>query len=391
MRGFFSSLLRRRKGDETPKPSRIQKPSLSNFVRTVCVPKWYAVFSDEKNGGFYERLNADFTPVPLGYKRVLTQCRQLYIYTHADAPDGKPTHKYLPKLRAKYDFLVRHYRQPNCGWSFAVRDDGAPYDGTLDLYAQAFVILSLSQYARASGNADAAAHALDTAHLIDRHFRVVNGDGFYEALDADLRPIQKMRRQNPHMHLLEACLFAYDTTRAEIYATLAHDIYALFTRFFFDDETGTLREFFADDLTPHPVEGHRLEAGHHFEWVWLLDYYRRQFPEHNADAFRFMERLYDWGCSNGYDRAHGGIFDEQDRYGNAIKDTKRVWPLCEAIKAHRAMRPYQPSRALDLLEKTKKILKENYIKRDGSWVESWNKDFSEITVNYLPGTSVYHL
>ena len=388
MSSFFTTLLRKFRSEGAPRPAKIQKPSLSNFVKTVCVPKWFEKFSDEELGGFHERLDGDFRPLEMGYKRLLTQCRQLYIYVYAD----NGTKRFLPRLSSKYDFIIKNYYNAETkGWAFNVAPDGSSLDTHLDLYAQSFLILAFSQYAKASGNSEAARYASETAELIDRHFRVSGASGFYEALNADLTPIHKLRRQNPHMHLLEACLFAYDVSREEIYAKLAHELYALFQHYFFDAASGTLTEFFADDLTPHPTEGHRIEAGHHFEWVWLLDYYRRLFPEKRDEAFTYMERLYIWANAHGYDRDYGGIYDEQDRNGVALKDTKRVWPLCEAIKAHRAMRPYMVDTSLPLLEKTKDVLKNRYIRKDAGWVESWNRDFSSPTVDYLPGTSVYHL
>lgn len=388
MASFLSQLRQKIFIRAVPRPSKIQKPSLSNFVKTVCVPKWFEVFSDEVHGGFHERLDTSFRPIEMGFKRLLTQCRQLYIYVYAD----NGTNRFLPRLARKYEFICKNYYNAGTkAWSFSVRPDGAELDTHLDLYAQSFLILSFSQYARASGNKEAARHALETAELIDRHFRCASEPGFYEALNSDLTPLHKMRRQNPHMHLIEACLFAYDVSREEIYAKLAHEIYALFKTRFFDNKSGTLGEFFEDDLTPHHSEGHRIEAGHHFEWVWLLDYYRRLFPEYKDEAFAYMEKLYAWANSHGYDREFGGIYDEQDSYGATLKTTKRVWPLCEAIKAHRAMRPYCPEISLPLLEQTKDVLKKRYIRKDAGWIESWNRDFTSPTVDYLPGTSVYHL
>lgn len=392
MPSYFASLARKliravHRPDQ-PRMAKIQKPSLSNFVRTTCVPKWFDYFSDETLGGFHERLDTHFKPLDMGYKRLLTQCRQLYIYVYAD----KGTQKFLPALAAKYDFILKNYYNPDTGgWAFSAAPDGSPLDTHLDLYAHSFLILSFSQYAQATGNVEAARLSLETAMLIDTKFRHQTQPGFYEALNADLTPIEKLRRQNPHMHLFEACLFAYDVSRKETYARLAHEIYGLFKSFFFNDASGTLTEYFADDLTPDPAEGHRIEAGHHFEWVWLLDYYRRLFPAAKIEAFSYMEKLYAWACENGYDGDYGGIFDEQKADGEILKDTKRIWPLCEAIKAHRAMRPYQEKTALKHLEATKDTFKSKYLKKDTGWVESWDRTFVEIKADYLPGTSVYHL
>ena len=387
MSSFLSPLLRILKGEGRPRRAKIQMPSLSNFVKTVCVPKWFRVFSDDVNGGFHERLDRDFKPLPMGYKRLLTQCRQLYIYVYSDGG----TNRFLPHLKSKYEFIKKYYVPSTGGWAFKLSEDGQPLDSHLDLYVQSFLILSLSQYAKATGLEEPARLARETAELIDSRFRYQGQPGFYEALNADLSPIFAMRRQNPHMHLLEACLFAYDTLQDEIYAKLAKEIYELFKDYFFENESGTLTEFFGEDLTPHITDGAFIEAGHHFEWVWILDYYRRLFPEAHDESFAYMERLYDWACQHGYDQSFGGIFDAQKSSGEIVKDSKRVWPLCEAIKAHRVMRSWQEKRALHYLDQTKKTFKKRYLRKDAGWNESWNRDFTALTVDYLPGTSVYHL
>lgn len=385
--GFLSPLVRILKGEGRPRRAKIQMPSLSNFVKTVCVPKWFQVFSDDIHGGFHERLDGNFKPIPMGYKRLVTQCRQLYIYVYSDGGSNR----FLPRLTAKFDFIKKYHHAETGGWAFKLTEDGQKLDEHLDLYAQSFLILSLTQYAKATGLTEPEKLARETAQLIDGKFRYAGQPGFYEALNADLSPVLAMRRQNPHMHLLEACLFAYDTTGDEIYAKLAKEIYALFKNHFFGDVSGTLTEFFEDDLTPHKTDGAYIEAGHHFEWVWILDYYRRLFPEAHDEAFVYMERLYDWACQYGYDETFGGIFDVQSASGEILKDSKRVWPLCEAIKAHRVMRSWQEKRALLYLDRTKKVFKKRYLRKDAGWNESWNRDFTALTVDYLPGTSVYHL
>lgn len=80
MSSFFTTLLRKFRSEGAPRPAKIQKPSLSNFVKTVCVPKWFEKFSDEELGGFHERLDGDFRPLEMGYKRLLTQCRGTFMF-----------------------------------------------------------------------------------------------------------------------------------------------------------------------------------------------------------------------------------------------------------------------------------------------------------------------
>src|SRR3546814_14289476 len=75
-----------------------------------------------------------------------------------------------------------------------------------------------------------------------------------------------------HMHLLEACLALHEATKETAYLDRAGLLLDLFRDRFL--VTGSLREFFTDDLRPAPGDAGRIvEPGHHFEWVWLLHRY----------------------------------------------------------------------------------------------------------------------
>ena len=363
-----------------------ESPSLSQTIKKKYVPKWFNAFQDKANGGFYERLDDQLKPIDVGYKRLLSQCRQIYLYTESDTNPRT----LLPQLSSSYDFLIEHYYKGDGRWIFSCTNDGAPHDQKFDFYGHAFTILCLSCYGRHASNQTAQDMALSTLHFIRNCMRHKSGRGYIEALDSSLNPITLPRRQDPHMHLFEACLFAFEATRHNDFADECHYLFSLFKNYFFDSATGTVHEFFNDDLSRVTSHKQMTEAGHHFEWVWLLDFYTKLFPHVRDETEPYIVTLYDWACRYGYDEIYGGIYDEQHPNGSVITDTKRIWPLCEAIRAHRVMRD-KDSRAVDLLESTKRLLNTRYLRSNGAWVESWSRDFQTITTDYLPATSVYHL
>jgi len=115
--------------------------SLQYRLQIRWVPKWYEAFSDP-NGGFYERLGKGFKPVLTGQRRLVTQCRQLAIYSHAAQGQTKTPFR---ALEAQFDFIVNHYHDEQTGqWHFALEDNSAVADRTCDLYAITFVIFSFS-------------------------------------------------------------------------------------------------------------------------------------------------------------------------------------------------------------------------------------------------------
>ena len=354
------------------------------------VPKWYEAFSDPQTGGFYERLGHSFKPVMTGSRRLLTQCRQLSIYSHAvlqkDGPDFKPD------LRANFDHIVKNYHDPETGlWWFSLDDQGQRADSTCDLYALCFVIFSFSHYGRATGDERAHDLALSTIAFIDRHFRMDGNPGFAEALDSSLKPLPQLRRQNPHMHLLEACLFAYQTWGDEIFQTIADEMVTLFQQYFFNPDTMALCEFFTNGLKPDPEKGQRVEPGHYFEWVWLL----KQHAAITSEPKRHDEtclQLLQWANAHGWDSRYGGIYDVLSPDGTVLTDTKRLWPFTEALKANSMMldsikdKDSVKKRIAEMIA----VFRRDYMQERGFWVEWLSRDLKPQS-DYMPGTTPYHV
>ena len=351
------------------------------------VPKWYGAFSDPR-GGFYERLGKGFKPVLTGQRRLVTQCRQLSIYSHAQAAGSGR----FPQLGAQFDFILSHYHDPQTGlWHFALEDSFAVADRTCDLYALSFVIFACSHYHRATGDDRARDAAHQVLQLIDRQFRFEDQPGFAEALDSRGRPVPKIRRQNPHMHLFEACVFAYDAWRNEAYKLMADELLDLFRRYFFDAQTAALPEFYSDALHPHFEQGGRLEPGHYFEWVWLIKKYGALIGQPDLEG-NICAQLLDWANRYGWDDRFGGIYDVVAIDGTVIADTKRIWPFCEALKANSLMLNEAGDRqaAKDRVTDMVRVFSEKYMQERGFWTEWLTRDLMPVT-DYMPGTTPYHV
>ena len=354
------------------------------------VPKWYEAFPDPATGGFYERLAKGFKPRMVGNRRLLTQCRQLAIYSHAyiQRPDI-----FKPALTAHFEVMLEKYFVPETGgWRFSLGDDGLPADNTYDLYSLTFVIFSLSHYYRATKDDRAKEHAAAMLQFIERNFKLPGKPGYAEAIDENLKPILRQRRQNPHMHLLEACLFAEETWPDQSdYRAMSDHLVELFQQYFYIPDRNMLCEFFTEDLRPDPGIGHRVEPGHYFEWVWLLKKHaalRNDLTHHDEVCLRLLT----WANKYGWDKVYGGIFDVLTPEGVVLTDTKRIWPFAEALKANALMidaagdRDEIKSRMKDMVN----VFRESYMQERGFWVEWLNRDLSPAT-DYMPGTTPYHV
>ena len=293
----------------------------------AALPFWSTVGRDRPGFGFVEHLDLAARPADVPYKRVRVQARQIFVFSCAHTL-GWPGA--LEAAADGHDFLTRHARRADGAWVRLLGRDGDVLDPTADLYDLAFVVFALAWYARATGSAQALDQAYGTLAWIERNMASPAG-GFHEAVPVPPEP----RRQNPHMHLLEAVLALFVTTRDAALLATADALVDLFRTRFFDPGTGSLGEFFTDDWQWAPgAAGTHVEPGHHYEWVWLLGEYQRLSgktvePERSA-LYAFANR---WGR----DPKTGLVLDVVDRSGVVRDGGARVWPQTEAIKAHLVM------------------------------------------------------
>ena len=354
------------------------------------VPKWYGAFCDGC-GGFYERLGRGFKPVFTGTRRLLTQCRQLSMYSHAAIQPDSPA-SFCPDLKKHFDFILEKYHIPETGgWRFSLDDDLNPLDEKSDLYSLSFVIFSFAHYFRASGDERARDHALKTIDFIDTAFRFPDLPGLAEALDENSIPVPGIRRQNPHMHLLEACLLAYETWKTPQFLRIADEMVVLFHDCFYKSDTGHLCEFFTNDLHPHPEEGHKVEPGHYFEWVWLLKKHAAltNNPKQHDDV---CEGLLRWANRAGWDERYGGIYDVLSPDGRILADSKRLWPFTEALKANAMMLDsgFDRDALKERISAMVDVFSSGYMQERGFWTEWLSRDLAPQT-DYMPGTTPYHV
>ena len=355
------------------------------------VNNWFASFVDEK-GGFHERLDSNKEPIDLP-KRLLTQCRQIFVYALAQSEN--PDLNFTDKLEEAFSFIKEKYHvEETGGFVFSVDNkEGAIVDSRYDLYGHAFVILACAMLYKLNKDASVLSFAKRTLNFIRKEFRVRGFPGFAEALDSNLQSIPSIRRQNPHMHLFEACLFMAEVNDDPDYIKIADEIFYLFDKHFFDAETETLDEFFDDNLDEHDEEGHKIEAGHNAEWIWLLEKYKEVKKLNDPKIDTFQQQLFDFVITNGVDQQHGGIYNVQNPQGDILDDGKRIWCGLEVMRAATIMAKtskYQ-DQATDLLQSLSDLYKENYIDVEtGWWHEALSRDLQPVS-DYHPGTTLYHI
>lgn len=358
---------------------------MSEWLRGSALPLWADAGVDARAGGFVERLDMAGAPILSVPKRVRVQARQIYVYAHASLlglyPDA------LGIATQGYDFLMRHACPGgvDAGFVHAVDRHGQVVDERRDSYDHAFLLFAFSTLYRATGRSDVRAVLDGLLHAIDRLLRHTSGEGY-----ADDWGLGSARSQNPHMHLLEAMLAAYEATAAPVFLYRADELAALFAGRMYDTSSGVLREHY--DAAWRPAAGDRgdlVEPGHHAEWVWLLQWYARVKGQAlSAEALRLHE------FAQRHGRCGGGVLlcDELRADGTVRKASTRSWPQTEAIKSEIAVAEAQ-GRSVDVrVHAIVRALFDRFLDRPvrGAWIDWIDADGAPL-VDFVPASTFYHL
>ncbi|MGF1623544.1 MAG: AGE family epimerase/isomerase [Alphaproteobacteria bacterium] len=346
------------------------------WLRDAALPLWAEAGVDPATGGFIEALTPDGAPVTGVPRRFRVQARQIYVY--ADAAIRYRDARARDLVLRAFEWTAETYWAADDGWVFSVDDAGAVIDGTRDAYEQAFGIFAAAWLLRAAPGCGAERWIDRTFAFLDQRLASPHG-GYLESL-----PAKTPRRQNPHMHLLEACLACFDATGNADYLDRARAIYGLFQRHWFDPAHAMLGEYFTDDW--QPAANQRFEPGHHMEWAWLL---QRLSERTGLDA---GEALALHATAERHGRAADGLLIEECAPdGTPLLATKRAWPQTEEIKGQLAIHERTGDGVyLDRAAAAVSRLLDRYLRANGTWQDRLDAEGRGMTPD-APASTFYHI
>lgn len=351
---------------------------IRSWIFESALPLWMKIGIDERSGHFVEKTDFDGKPMLDGARRMRVAGRQTYVFSHAlTLGYGAAADASLFGANA----LDRLYLGPERGWPRTYDATGAPLDCTPDLYDLAFVLFGYAWRHRATGDAASQLGAHRALDFIDARLRAPVG--YWHA-----SPVVGSRLQNPHMHLLEACLAAHEATGAPRFVNTARDIVALFRSAFFDGQT--LAEYFDSDWKREPGErGRCIEPGHHYEWTWILTQYARATGE---DTLREATLLTDFAERHGFNAVSGRVSMSVRDDGEAIDASSRTWPNTERIKAHLALFEAGGADPREPVAHSTRVLLDQYLATDrrGLWVDHFDANGRAIA-DSVPASTLYHI
>ncbi len=350
------------------------------WLRDQAAPLWLERGLDRARGGYVEALDHERAENTADFRRLRVTVRQIYAFSAAvrlGVPDAREG------LDHGLDFLLGPARHPDWGFANRFDLDGRITDECRDLYDLAFVCFALAHAYDVTRDPALRDEAEALLKDIRAHLRHPAG-GFDEAA-----PPRQPRRQNPHMHLLEACLAWARLTPGGAFEAEAHALLRLFSERLFQAKTGALPEHFADDWSVLTSGGPvATEPGHHFEWVWLL--HEAEEIGLSLDATDTAGALYAFAHRYGVDAASGLPFGEVSDQGRVLSRPVRLWPAAEWTKAEVVFSSAPGGSEARVEAAWSGVERFLNAAPPGLWREHWGPD-----EGFLPGpspaSSLYHI
>ncbi len=357
----------------------IRMTDMRAWLFDAALPFWADTGIDPATGAAVEYLNADATPADPGWTRTRVQARQVFVFSQAAQLGWTQG---LPVAARIMRFLLQHGLQQGGGFVHKMHTQGGVADATFDLYDNAFALLALAAFYRATGEASVMKVAHRTLDAIETRLSRSNGPG-YRSTDL---PDDDVLRQNPHMHLLEALLALHEVSPDIRFYDQALRIIHMVRGRVMQPGTRLLPEACGQDWKPLPeLAGRIVEPGHMYEWVWLLRWAERLKVTITADDPQLM---LNW--ANAHAVAPSGlVYDQLLDDGSVHQKMHRLWPQTEALKAHLSQAEIgqgDPARIAALLS----LILDRYLVSDGTWREHMQADLTP-KPGIIPTSSFYHL
>ena len=313
-------------------------------------------------GGYAESVDSSWRESSPASRLIVTQARLAYTFCHCSLLDNANTELSRAASESIRRLMSVFWKPELRGWIHSVDAAGNPEDLTIDTYDQSFGLLALAWDFRVRGAADSR-DAARQAYAALAEFAASSGGGYREqrpgGKPAQATAFSGLRRQDPHMHLFEACVAWHACDPSGPWREGAREILRLL-REKFRRPDGSLAAYFNDDLEPAPGGAGKIRiVGDHYEWAWLLGQYAKICGDNSVE--KDAAGLYAFAEKHGKDK-DGLVFSSVDPGGEVLDRNKLLWMQTEMLKAQLAMYEWTHDAAFrEAAEKTILLISENYM------------------------------
>lgn len=319
---------------------KLKEWAKDNAVNCIF-PFWTSDFIvDKENGGFYGRITKDMEIDNEEPRGLTLMGRMLYAFSTAYLYFRDPL--YLEKATYTYNYLMERFYDETYGGAYiSVSKTGEVLDDSKPNYCEAFFIMGLSSYFKASGDEKALKVASESFHIMEE--KVKFGPSRYHGnMSRDFKPVEGMgfgRRKGPSFpegavmfphHLYQAYVQLFEATdgldgceklHEEVRASLKEMTHFAVTDMY-EPETRMLKTIVGKDgsrIGSHQSYGHDAEISYlaYKAAVLVGD------PELLATTEKVCRELVDQIETHDFDPYHS-MYNGEDLETH-YRDPKHVW------------------------------------------------------------------
>lgn len=356
------------------------KQEMEQVLHDNILNYWMTHAVDRERGGFYGRIDGHGQLHADADRGAVLHARILWAFAAAYRVTGRE--EYLDTARWALSYLTRHFvdhEQGGVYWS--LHADGTPADTKKQTYAIGFAIYGLSEYVRATGDAEALRLAVSLYHDLEEHALDRDGGGYVEALTRHWQPLDDMRlsdkdengarTMNTHLHVIEPYTNLYRVWPSASLRQSLTSLLDIFSRRLLNAETHHLDLFFDERW-----QGRRniQSFGHDIEASWLLHETALVLGDASLTArieplVRRIARAADEGL-----QPDGSMIYERWTDSGRVDRSREWWVMCECIIGHvNLYQHFGDEEALDVARRCWHYVRQHLIDwQQGEWY--WGVD-----------------
>ena len=359
------------------------KTEMQDVLQKNILRFWLDKMVDQEHGGFYGRIDGHEHLHADAEKGAILNARILWAFSAAYRVLGDKT--YLEAASRAKHYIIDHFIDPEYGGVYWSLDcNGKPLDTKKQFYAIGFAIYGMSEYARATGDAEALKVAIDLYRCIEEHALDHEYNGYIEAMTRDWQPIADMRlseldanypkSQNTHLHIIEPYTNLYRVWKSDELKASLHNLIDIFTDRILNPETHHLDLFF--DMDWKRGAGALESYGHDIECSWLI--HEAALVLGDAEVLKKVEPIVEMvaKASEKGLNADGSMVHEANLDTGYVDSDLHWWVQAEAVVGFFNIYQYfGDESALQKAQHCWTYIKENLIDdENGEWYWSRRKD-----------------
>ena len=333
------------------------RDELFSHAQKELLPFWLDRCVDSAHGGIITHFDRDGNDTGEDEKSLIAQSRSVFSFSLA-ARHGWFPERSREVARHGFQFLKeRMWDEAHEGFHWTVRRNGEPIERRKILYGHSFAIYALSEYYRATGDAEALEYAERVFELIQMHATDLHLGGYFEMFEPDWTLSGPgaaggdRKTLDVHMHLMEAYTGLYRAHPSDAHRRKLAEIIEILTQRMFRADTGTgIPQFTRDwqetaqikfDIVwgwdrfsesgtkSNPMDN--TSYGHNVEFAWLLLEALDALGEDLHGFDNLIEKSYGHAMRYGLDYEYGGVYVEGSHNGPATDLEKEFWQQAEVM------------------------------------------------------------